>query len=145
MNVLDIFDRKNLILISSLCFFAILCIVYFHLSSKNSFYSGFIGIFLIILYPTGAFFYGYQTGDKFRAPLFGIISYAFLILLIILSGNFQDHLSQNYLLLFTGYHMTLLICLGFIGYIASQKEKMQMIISGILCIIWILIFLSGIS
>ncbi len=142
---MEIFDRKNLILISSLSFFAILCIVYFYLSSINSFYSGFTGIFLIVLYPIGAFFYGYQTGDKFRAPLFGIISYAFFILLIILSGNFQDHLSQNYLLLFTGYHLTLLICLGFIGYIASQNKKIMLIIAGILCIIWFLIFLSGIS
>ncbi|WP_278099497.1 hypothetical protein [Methanoeremita antiquus] len=39
----------------------------------------------------------------------------------------------------------LLICLGLIGFLASGKEKLQLIIAGILSVIWILIFISGIS
>jgi len=145
MRYQKLFEKNNILLFSYILFFAVLCIVYYLLSMENSFYSGISGILLVILYPTGVFFYGYKTGDRFRAPLSGIVSYAFLIFLILLSANFHDFLNLSHLLLFTGYNLMLLICLGLIGFLASGKEKLQLIIAGILSVIWILIFISGIS
>lgn len=145
MRCQNFFDKKNILFLSYLSFFAVFSFAYYFLSSNNSFYSGIIGISLIILYPVSAFVYGYKTGDRLRAPLAGIVSYTFLILFISLSINFQNSLSSGYLLLFTGYHLTLLICLGFIGFLASGKENLHLIVAGILSVVWVLIFISGIS
>lgn len=135
MRCQKFFDKKTPFFIISF-FFAVFSFAYYFLSSKNSFYSGIIGIILIILYPVGAFFYGYKTGDRFRSPLAGIVSYTFLILFISLLVNFQNPLSSGYLLLFAGYHLALLICLGIIGFLASGREKLHLIAAGILSVIW---------
>ncbi|WP_048150149.1 hypothetical protein [Methanolacinia paynteri] len=145
MRCKEVFERKNIIFISYISFFAFFCLIYYILSSKGSFYSGIAGIFLIISYPVGTFLYGYKTGDRFRAPLAGIVSYAFLILFAVSSISFQDSLNIDNIILFVGYHLVLLIGLGMIGFLASGKEKMYQAVAGLLSIAWILFFLSGIS
>lgn len=145
MRYQEIFDKKNIVFISYISFFAVFCFVYFILSTKGSFYSGIAGISLIILYPIGAFLYGYKTGDRLRAPLAGIVSYAFLILFAVLSISFHNPPGIGNLFLFAGYHLVLLIGLGMIGFLASGKEKVYQAVAGLLSIAWILIFLSGIS
>jgi hypothetical protein len=145
MRYQKFFERKNITFISYISFFAGLCFVYYFLSSKNSFYSGITGIILILLYPVGTFLYGYKTGDRFRAPLAGIISYVFLILFAVLSISFHNPPGIGNLFLFVGYHLVLLIGLGLIGFLASGKGKLYPAMAGLLSIMWILIFLSGIS
>jgi hypothetical protein len=145
MRCQEVYERKNILFISYISFFAVLCFVYYILSSNDSFYSGITGLVLIILYPVGVFLYGYKTADRFRAPLAGIVSYAFLILFAVLSISFQNPPGIKNLFLFAGYHLILLICLGLTGYLASGKEKMYQALAGLLSVAWILIFLSGIS
>ncbi|MBP2133657.1 putative membrane protein YesL [Methanomicrobium sp. W14] len=145
MKTDELINQKNLIFLFYIACFAVLDSLYYLLSRNELFYSGIIGTLLIILYPAGAFCYGYKTGDRFRAPLAGIISYAFLIIFAFFGNNFQNLISSGHILLFTGYHLTLLILTGLIGFLSSGKEKKLLAIAAVLSVIWVIIFISGIS
>jgi len=137
-------NRKDIILFFYVLFFAIVCSTLWFFRHENWFFLGIVEIILIFIFPFGALCYGYKTGDSLRSFLAGTLTYGFIILLIL--SDFQNQFwDSNYLLLFAGYHISLLFCAGLIGLLASMKEKLPRSVAVILSVLWILIFLSGIN
>lgn len=137
-------NRKNTILFFYVLIFAIVCSALWYFRHENWFFLGIVEILLVFIFPLGALCYGYKTGDSLRSFLAGTLTYGFFILLIL--SDFQNQLwDSTYLLLFAGYHISLLLCAGLIGLLASMKEKLPRSVAVMLSVLWILIFLSGIN
>lgn len=137
-------DRKNLILLFYVSAFAIINFVLYSFSHENWVFLGVIELLILFLFPFGAFIYGYVTRDRLRSFFAGTLSYVSFILVAMLTSDVQSLFEMNYLFLFVGYHLTLLLIIGLIGFFASKKETSFRVIGFILSVLWILIFLSGV-
>jgi len=140
------FNRKNIILFSYVLAFAIVNVALYYFTRESGFFPGVAEVLVLFLYPSGAFLYGYVTGDGIRSLFAGTLSYASFILTVMLVTSISNDFKElNYLLLFVGYHLILLLFVGLIGFFASKRQKFSYIISFILVGLWILIFFSGIT
>lgn len=140
------FDRENIILFLYVLAFAIVNFALYYFTLESGFSPGVAEILVLFLYPSGAFLYGYVTCDGIRSFFAGILSYASFILTIMLVTNIlNDFKELNYLLLFVGYHLILLLFIGLIGFFASKRQRFSYIISFILGGLWILVVFAGIN
>lgn len=131
-------EKKNVFLVLYLLGFALFSVV-LRIYPPSS-------ILVLFLYPVGALLFGYATNDSIRAFFAGILSYAFLPLMILLSPGFEGAaLSPSYLLWFAAYHLILLFIPGLIGYLASKKERIPLVLALALSALWPVLILSGIS
>ena len=131
-------ERKNVLLVVYLLSFVIFAAALYVYPV--------LGILVLFMYPAGALLFGYVTGDAIRTVLAGTLSYVFIILLILLSlGMMGFHQNLIFPFRFAGYHLTLLFVLGVIGWMASKEEKLPRILALPLSVLWVLLFLSGIS
>jgi len=103
-------------------------------------------VLMLVIYPVGALMFGYATSDGIRAFFAGTLSYAFLLLMILLSPGFESALMDpSYLFWFAVYHLILLFIPGLIGFLAAKKERIPLTLALALSVLWPVFFLSGIS
>ena len=131
-------EKKNVLLILYLLGFALL--------NAALYVYPILAVILLFAYPAGALICGFVTGDAVRAFLAGMLSYMFFFLIILLSLAFANYsMDTAYLVRFTGYHLTLLFVLGMIGWMSAKEENLPRILALPLSVLWVLLFLSGIS
>jgi|GEM_PF-985763 len=140
------FDRKNIILFCYVLAFAIVNFALYYVTLESGLFSGVAEILVLFLYPSGAFLYGYVTCDGIRSFFAGILSYAsFILTVMLVTSILNDFKELNYLFLFVGYHLILLLFIGLIGFFASKRQRFSYIISCILAGLWFLVFFAGIA
>lgn len=139
-------DRENIILIFYVSIFAIANIILYFLRPESGFIAGTVEIIVVFMYPFAAFIYGHFTADSTRSFLAGTCSYASFIVVNIIATGLPDIANEpGYLPLYIGYHLTNLILIGFIGFLASKRQRFLDLFSIILVVLWFVVLFSGIS
>lgn len=104
------------------------------------------GVSIIYLFPVAPIIYGSITGNKIGSVIVGtlpIIGFYFYAVIVLIDINEISDITQAIdEIIYIG---SFLIIGGFEGYFASKQKTEYLVVAVCLCILWVVIYLSGID